>query len=284
MNIKLDIEQLTQILTDFYTLSHVRTVIYDNSFSRVAAYPEHNSDFCTLMKQNPESKCLCRHSEKIACKICSEKNSLYIYKCHAGLIEAVAPIKMNDMILGYIMFGQILHNDTNGDAIISYASQFIKGEEILKKAFDKIKVRSDNQITAIASIMQACTSYLWISGLIKIDQKKHIYLLNDYIDQNISSNLSVDVLCSVLNVSRIKLYEIAHEYYGMSIGKYIRQKRISLAAKMLTENNSSVRVAAESVGFDDYNYFSKVFKRETGYMPTEYKKKYFDNKKASETI
>ena len=140
MNIKLDIEQLTQILTDFYTLSHVRTVIYDNSFSRVAAYPEHNSDFCTLMKQNPESKCLCRHSEKIACKICSQKNSLYIYKCHAGLIEAVAPIKMNDMILGYIMFGQILHNDTNGDAIISYASQFIKGEEILKKAFEKMGI------------------------------------------------------------------------------------------------------------------------------------------------
>ncbi len=278
MNVSLETERLLGILKDFYTLSHVRTVIYDSDFKRIAAYPEHSSDFCALLKQNPDFKCSCRENEKDACKICNDKNSLYIYKCHAGLIEAVAPIKMNDMILGYIMFGQVIHKNSDTNEILSYASRYESNTDILNKAFSKLKVRGDKQINAIATIMQASASYLLISELIKIDNGNHIYLLTDYINENITGDLSVDALCSLLNVSRIRLYEISHKYYGMPISKYIRAKRVSLAQKML-EDGSSVLDAAKSVGIYDSNYFSKVFKKETGLMPTEYKKRYSLNKK-----
>lgn len=41
---------------------------------------------------------------------------------------------------------------------------------------------------------------------------------------------------------------------------------------MLAQNESVSAVARKS-GFEDYNYFSKVFKRETGLSPSQYKKK-----------
>lgn len=41
---------------------------------------------------------------------------------------------------------------------------------------------------------------------------------------------------------------------------------------MLAQNESVAAVARKS-GFEDYNYFSKVFKRETGLSPSQYKKK-----------
>ena len=274
MKLKLEQEKLNKILMDFYTLSHVRIVVYDSEFVRIAAYPEKSCDFCTLIKQNPISKQLCRKDETTSCKICSELNSLYIYKCHAGLIEAVAPIKMNDLIIGYIMFGQLRHKESTQTDILSYAAQYIENENQLNKAFSKLKIRENKQIEAIANIMQACTNYLWIAELIKLDSNNMIYLLTDYIDQNICDDLSVDTLCSVLGVSRVKLYEMAHKYYGISIAKYIRKKRITLAAKYLTEYNYSISEAAEISGFYDYNYFSKIFKKETGATPTEYKKRY----------
>lgn len=40
---------------------------------------------------------------------------------------------------------------------------------------------------------------------------------------------------------------------------------------MLAQNESVAAVARKS-GFEDYNYFSKVFKRETGLSPSQYKK------------
>ena len=45
------------------------------------------------------------------------------------------------------------------------------------------------------------------------------------------------------------------------------------AAKYLRENNSRVSEAAAFMGFDDYNYFSKIFKSEMGLSPLEYKKR-----------
>ena len=58
----------------------------------------------------------------------------------------------------------------------------------------------------------------------------------------------------------------------IGIAEYIRKTRISAAKKMLAQNESVSAVARKS-GFEDYNYFSKVFKRETGLSPSQYKKK-----------
>ena len=275
MRLRLDHERLSEMLRDFHSLSQVRIVIYDSNFQKVAAYPEHSSAFCSLLKQNPEFKQLCRRNEAEACAICRRSNSLYIYQCHAGLCEAVAPIKMNDVILGYIMFGQLRRDDGDDAHLLDYAARYTTDQALLESSFCKLKTRNDRQIKAIAGIMQACTSYLWINEMIRIDGENCIYLLTDYINQNLEEDLSVDALCSVLKVSRVKLYEIAHEYYGMSIAKYIRKKRISEAAKLLGEVGCSVREAAMRVGFYDYNYFSKAFKREMSLTPHEYKRMHY---------
>ena len=276
MKLRLEHEKLSNILMDFYTLTHIRIVIYDSGFQRIAAYPETSSAFCSLLKQNPESKRLCRKNEAESCMICSQKNSLHIYQCHAGLTEAVAPIKMNDLLLGYIMFGQILSNNSDRERILAYASQYIPDQELLHNSFGKLKVRNDTQIQAVANIMQACTSYLWINEIIKMDGENSIYLLTDYIDQNLSEDLSVDHLCSVFKISRVRLYELAHKYYGTSIAKYILKKRVAKAAQLLSESGCYVRDAALYVGFYDYNYFSKVFKKEMGMTPIEYRKANFE--------
>ena len=56
MKIALEREKLNKILVDFYTLAHVRTVIYDSEFTKIAAFPEKSCDFCELIKCNPISK------------------------------------------------------------------------------------------------------------------------------------------------------------------------------------------------------------------------------------
>ncbi len=271
MILNLDNEKLNEILMDFYAVTRARTVIYDCDFKRIAAYPEKSCKFCSLIKSTDATRALCRKDEKEACGICSKKNNLYIYKCHAGLIEVVAPIKMNDLTIGYIMFGQIINNKEDLPLIAEYASKYIEDEMLLSKAINKLRVKDNKQIKATAAIMQACTNYLWPSEMIKINSENNIYLLSDYIDRNISEDLSVDKLCSVLKVSRVGLYNISHKYFGMSIAKYIRKKRVSFAEKYLSEHGLSVADVAKKVGIFDYNYFSKVFKKETGMTPSEYK-------------
>ncbi len=272
MKVEFNREKLYELLVNFFNVAKVRTVIYDEDFNKIIAYPENSCAFCKLIKQNPQSRALCRLNDTNACDICREMNNIYIYRCHAGLFEAAAPIKTNGITIGYIMFGQVIDRDCDKNEISQYAKKYISDTEALKGALTKIVKRSEEQIKSIAKIMEICASHLWVAELIKVDEGNLIYHLSNYINNNIREDLSVEKLCEIFKVSRSRLYEVSHKYFGESIAKYIRRKRVMLAAKLLENENCSVAFAAESAGIYDYNYFSKIFKAEIGMTPTRYKK------------
>ena len=271
MAISFDNDKLREILVNFNNLTNIRFVIFDENFNRILAYPEKSCDFCAAIKSTP-AKSLCRADDKAACEICKKTNDIYRYKCHAGLIEVVAPIKMNDIVIGYIMFGQICDKGFDKTKISDYAKDFIKDKELLDSSVKKIISKSRRQVDAAAEIMNICVRYLHASDIIRSDNENIIVPLTNYIESNITGNISVDELCSLFSLSRCKLYEISHKYYGMSIAKYIRKKKVEIAIENFRQNDCSVSEAAASAGFYDYNYFSKVFKAETGKTPSEFKR------------
>ncbi len=57
---------------------------------------------------------------------------------------------------------------------------------------------------------------------------------------------------------------------GMSIPAYVSKQRIGLAKLYFEDGKTSIREIAELLGFNDSNYFSKVFKRYAGVTPSEY--------------
>lgn len=58
---------------------------------------------------------------------------------------------------------------------------------------------------------------------------------------------------------------------AFSIIRYVIQRRVEEAQKLLLEGTLSLKKIAETVGFEDYNYFARTFKKATGRTPREYK-------------
>ena len=59
---------------------------------------------------------------------------------------------------------------------------------------------------------------------------------------------------------------------GMSIGEYVNLYRIQRAKKLILENKMKMYEIATSVGFRDQQYFTKVFKKIVGCIPTDFQK------------
>ncbi len=271
MSVKFDTDKLSSLMKHFYTLTKIRIVLFDDKFNKILSIPEQDSDFCTLVRNNPILFERCDKCDKEARKVCLTKNSLHLYTCHAGLIEAISPLKMNDMILGYIMLGQVMdksEKSKNRDKILNYVHSYIDTD--LEEQYKKLTSKDKKQINAAASIMETCACYLWVSRLIEFDGDSFASLISSYIKDNLTSDLSVEMLCAHFALSRNKLYKLSHEAFGMSIASYVRKLRIENAAALL-KNGYSVANAAISSGFDDYNYFSKQFKAETGILPSKFK-------------
>jgi len=271
MALKFDMNKLSCLMHNFYTLTKIRIVLFDEKFNKILCVPENDSDFCTKVRQNPILLERCNKCDKQARNECLTKNSLYLYTCHAGLIEAISPLKMNDMILGYIMLGQVMEKSKkskNKDSILDYVHSYTNVD--LSENYKKLTTKDKNQIDAAASIMETCACYLWVSHLIEFDEDSLASLISSYIKDNLTSDLSVETLCSHFAISRNKIYRLSNEAFGMSIASYVRKLRLENAATLL-KSGFSVADAAINSGFDDYNYFSKQFKMHMGILPSKFK-------------
>ncbi len=94
-----------------------------------------------------------------------------------------------------------------------------------------------------------------------------------YIEEHISEELDRNILAGHVFISPDYLSHLFSEREGVSLTSYIVSQRISYAKQLLYRQNLSVRDVALGSGFQNISYFSKIFKRETGMTPQEFKKK-----------
>ncbi len=91
----------------------------------------------------------------------------------------------------------------------------------------------------------------------------------EYIDNNYTEDLSLKKFAKELYLSEGYLSKRLKEILGMSYSEYITFLRIEKAVELLQSGEYKVVDVAKKVGYSDYRYFSKVFKRQIGILPSE---------------
>ena len=92
------------------------------------------------------------------------------------------------------------------------------------------------------------------------------------IDQNYTGKLSLGELADSMNLSIGHLSTLIRRETGLSFSEYVTAKRMEDAKKLLCQENLSVEEVAEQVGYRDYFYFTKAFKKYAGVSPSVYRK------------
>lgn len=100
--------------------------------------------------------------------------------------------------------------------------------------------------------------------------KKIIGVLNS----NIEKCLTVGEIAELCCLSDSNLKKTFKKFSGMGIMEYYNSLKISLAKQMIIENELSISQISEHLGYSTPSYFAKVFKRECGYTPIQYRKKH----------
>ena len=85
-------------------------------------------------------------------------------------------------------------------------------------------------------------------------------------------DFSPTMLSEELAISTSQLNKKLNAITGFPSSTYILQVKLSNAKKILTNENKTIGEVAAECGIYDVNYFSRVFKKHTGFTPTQYKK------------
>ena len=92
----------------------------------------------------------------------------------------------------------------------------------------------------------------------------------DYISLNLGNHLSLKEVAATIHVNASHLSRKFKEETGLTMTEFIHEKRIAEAKLYLQREDISINDVAFMVGFNDLNYFSKVFKKLTSLTPSQY--------------
>ncbi|MGS0524229.1 hybrid sensor histidine kinase/response regulator transcription factor [Zobellia nedashkovskayae] len=147
----------------------------------------------------------------------------------------------------------------------------------LTKPFEMTVLRA--QLKQILSSRQVLfNKYLNDSNNVKVPEsaslldKGFIAKVLDYVTANLSDeNLNVEQLAEELNLSRSQLYRKIKALTGYSANEFLRKIRLEKAKQMIENGNESISEVCFKVGFSSPSYFTKCFKAQFGFLPTEVK-------------
>lgn len=179
------------------------------------------------------------------------------------LIVDSAFLAENDIPAGDIQFNNFVRSD-----VVSALFDRVVKELERENSFQIAGIRS-----AILSLMVHLSRYH--SSGISFPKREHsnsdesIKKALAYISDHLSHKLSLEEIASHVNLSK---YHFAREFKkatGMTVVAFLNATRCRTANRLLLSRQYSVNEVAAMCGFENNSYFSKMFKRVMGCLPSE---------------
>lgn len=104
------------------------------------------------------------------------------------------------------------------------------------------------------------------------EDKSTVRTVKAYINNNLDKEISREALAELVYLNQDYLARIFKKETGESVGCYITRKRVERAKEYLRKTKESVNTIALSVGYDNFSYFTKVFKSSVGMTPKEFRR------------
>ena len=106
------------------------------------------------------------------------------------------------------------------------------------------------------------------------EKRKDIRLIREYLDQNYNKDIRLDDLSRSYNISKYYLSHVFKEQYGTSVNNYVISLRITKAKHFLRFTDMTTTEIANQLGYEDVNYFIRMFKKIENITPGEYRRKW----------
>lgn len=267
VNVIIGFGQLTNQFTDIYSNVEKAQLAIQNRFSQSRSYIiEYNDSFelegevTDIINSTLNLKLLSYFETIDLDKILNEldglsvifeknsHNSRLIYNCYNELVDI-------------ILFGlkNYLNRDNLFDAtwLMRQYNRFYTIEEMFSWLKDWIKEEFNRYMETK-----------------RIRDNKPIRLAKQYINDNYDKSISLEEVSSLVGFNSAYFSTIFKKETGENFMDYVIKIRIQNAKNFLLQTDLNIDDIANSVGYSDTKYFTKLFKKKTGLNPTEFRKLY----------
>ena len=168
---------------------------------------------------------------------------------------------------------EILINTKNILAATGENTDSLSTPEIWKK------LTSFSDSTSVRSYLEAILSKASFDLYEVKKQKKNPVILKvvEYLEEGLSQDISLESAASFANVNPFYLSKLFREETGETFVNYVTDRRLEKGKGLLSSTALSIKEITAEIGYNDQNYFSKLFKAKYGVSPTDFRKITMEN-------
>lgn len=275
MNVFYNNKRLLDLISNIHELTGIFINIHELSGKDIRIRDAHTA-FCRAINDLPEGHLRCVSCDAEASRICREIKTPYHYRCHAGLCETLIPIFANGEVISHLGFGQLLDEspiEEQWNQTKARLSWYPGDFDDLKTKFYQIRQYPQQKTAALTALLKIMASYVSSSNTVAPAIYTDLQRLELYISQHYTEKITLRSLAEELNFGITKLCSLSKQLSGgRSLTWLLASHRVMAAQKLLLSTDKPVSEIALLVGYEDYNYFTKVFKNITGTTPSSFRK------------
>ncbi len=241
--------------------------------STLITFNIHNNSYCSYIKSLANAHAHCLSQQKEIFNQCCKNNESFCCVCYAGVKEYIYPLRDKNNVIGFIAVSG--YADYNKEQYTSFISKhFDCSSNSVSREYHRLKFKMPDKERVDTLIFPLC-KMLELAYLKEVSTPVSDSM-NDaicrYIQRHYSINLSTDLICKKFSCSKSYFSHSFKSHTGQSFREYLTNIRLNYAKQLLEHSNLSITQISSSIGFNDSNYFSNVFKRKIGISPLLYRK------------
>lgn len=110
------------------------------------------------------------------------------------------------------------------------------------------------------------------------EENDTVVWIKKFVEQNLENRISREMIAEQLYFSTDYISRIFKKETGKALSEYIMLQKIERARVLLEEGKDNIGDIAIKLGYNNFSYFSEIFRRITGYLPSDYRRKAFQNR------
>jgi two-component system response regulator YesN len=185
-------------------------------------------------------------------------------KAQAALSTSLLAVSVQS----YVRVQQILHY------LVLHLVREMREMDIVTQATEEMiwkRLEQSMDIKDLLVVIQQIVDMALNNVLSKKTSDIRMFSAANYVQTNLSADLSIDELAGHLNISCSYFSLLFKQHFGETFLEYVTRERMELAKSMLRTSVKSVSQIGRLVGFPDRRYFTKVFMKRVGCTPSEYR-------------
>jgi AraC-like DNA-binding protein len=146
-------------------------------------------------------------------------------------------------------------------------------ENIIEKIIYADKCDNFYNFVVSSHLRSIIASVLTTDTNVKYEKNTISDKIVEYIRTNYDKDISAKSISAEFSYHPNYINKLIKQKTGKSLSNFIRHTKISYALGLLYENDITLSEISATLGYYDYSHFYKAFVAETGFAPTEYKRK-----------